>query len=97
MQLHMSCLSCGLSQGDSCVVWCRIYAERQRLSAMVVESLLPSDGGENVDPGIAPKSLNAITLQLEENLKAEQRFSCQMLYTTFKHCLNPVQVRSLCL
>lgn len=68
-----------------------VYAERQRLSAMVVDNLLPSDGGENRDPTVAPKSLNAITVQLEENLKEEQRFNCQMLYTVFKHCLNPVQ------
>lgn len=59
---------------------------------MVVENLLPTDGGENVDPTSAPKSLNAITVQLEENLKEEQRFNCQMLYTVFKHCLNPIQV-----
>lgn len=68
-----------------------VYADRQRLSAMVVDNLLPTNGGENVDPTTAPKSLNAITVQLEENLKEEQRFNCQMLYTVFKHCLNPVQ------
>ena len=65
------------------------------VSAMLVENLLPSDGGENVDPVAAPKNLNTVTVQLEENLKQEQRFSCQMLYTVFKHCLNPVQVRLL--
>jgi len=74
-----------------------VYAERQRLSAMVVDHLLPSDGSENRDPTAAPKSLNAITVQLEENLKEEQRFNCQMLYTVFKHCLNPVQVRTCCI
>lgn len=62
---------------------------------MVVENLLPSHGGENVDPAAAPKNLNTITVQLEENLKQEQRFNCQMLYTVFKHCLNPVQVSLL--
>ena len=80
----------------NCLCVCRVYAERQRLSAMVVDNLLPSDGGENMDPTAAPKSLNAITVQLEENLKEEQRFNCQMLYTVFKRCLNPVQVTTCC-
>ena len=31
-------------------------------------------------------------LQLEENLKEEQRFNCTMLFTVFKFRLNPVQV-----
>ena len=71
---------------------CRLYADRQRLSAMVVENLLPSsEGGEEGD---SPLSLNTITLQLEENLKEEQRFNCRMLYTVFKLGLNPVQVSS---
>lgn len=78
--------------GDMSLCECRVYADRQRLSGMVVDNLLPTDGGENVDPTTGPKSLNAITVQLEENLKEEQRFNCQMLYTVFKHCLNPVQV-----
>ena len=59
---------------------------------MVVENLLPSsEGGEEGD---SPLSLNTITLQLEENLKEEQRFNCRMLYTVFKLGLNPVQVSS---
>ena len=73
----------------------RLYADRQRLSAMVVENLLPSDGGmEEGDPGSGPQGLNAITMQLEENLKEEQRFNCRMLYSVFKVGLNPVQVRA---
>lgn len=72
---------------------CRLYADRQRLSAMVVENLLPSDGGlEDGDPSSGPQGLNTITMQLEENLKEEQRFNCRMLYSVFKVGLNPVQV-----
>lgn len=72
---------------------CRLYADRQRLSAMVVENLLPSNGGLGEgDSASGPQSLNTITLQLEENLKEEQRFNCRMLYTVFKLGLNPVQV-----
>lgn len=60
---------------------------------MVVENLLPSsEGGEEGDLARGPQSLNTITLQLEENLKEEQRFNCRMLYTVFKLGLNPVQV-----
>ncbi|KAL3154734.1 hypothetical protein ABBQ38_011282 [Trebouxia sp. C0009 RCD-2024] len=69
-----------------------LYADRQRLSALVVENLLPSDGGlEDGDPGSGPQGLNTITMQLEENLKEEQRFNCRMLYSVFKVGLNPVQ------
>ena len=58
-----------------------------------MENLLPSAGGENVDPASNGKtSLNQIMLQLEENLKEEQRFNCTMLFTVFKFRLNPVQV-----
>lgn len=72
---------------------CRLYADRQRLSGMVVENLLPSNGGvEEGDAASGPQNLNTITLQLEENLKEEQRFNCRMLYTVFKLGLNPVQV-----
>ena len=71
----------------------RLYADRQRLSAMVVENLLPSNEGvEEGDTASGPQNLNTITLQLEENLKEEQRFNCCMLYTVFKLGLNPVQV-----
>ena len=60
---------------------------------MVVENLLPSTGGvEDADSASGPQNLNTITLQLEENLKEEQRFNCRMLYTVFKLGLNPVQV-----
>ena len=57
--------------------------------------MVPSDGGENIDPaGNSKSDLNQIMLQLEENLKVEQRFNCEMLFTVFKYRLNPVQVRA---
>ena len=60
---------------------------------MVVENLLPSnEGGQEGDASSGPQNLNTITLQLEDNLKEEQRFNCRMLYTVFKLGLNPVQV-----
>lgn len=72
---------------------CRIYAQRQDLSAKVLENLIPSDAPENIDPASTGKNgLNDIMFQLEENLKEEQRFNCHMLFTTFKYLLNPVQV-----
>lgn len=80
---------------ELCGLSFRLYSDRQRLSAMVVENLLPSsEGGEEGAPAHGPQSLNTITLQLEENLKEEQRFNCRMLYTVFKLGLNPVQVSS---
>ena len=75
-------------------VWCcRLYGKRQELSTKLVENLVPSDGGAGLDPASAPKALDAIATDLEENLKQEQRFNCQMLYAVFKHCLTPIQVR----
>lgn len=71
----------------------RIFTKRQELSAAVVENLLPSDAAENIDPaGNGKTNLNQIMVDLEENLKEEQRFNCTMLFTVFKYRLNPVQV-----
>lgn len=80
---HLQCVTCT----------CRIFTKRQELSSAVVENLVPSDAAENIDPaGNGKSSLNQIMLQLEENLKEEQRFNCTMLFTVFKYRLNPVQV-----
>lgn len=70
----------------------KIFTKRQELSAAVVENLLPSDAAENIDPaGSGKTNLNQIMVDLEENLKEEQRFNCTMLFTVFKYRLNPVQ------